>query len=167
MVGFGDLVRVIGIVVLEQILVDLFGHERGNLHPSGLGGDDFSGEVGLVCLTGARGEGVADLTLKILDKVLVALVGDNGQDVYIVNGCRIVHPVPVLVDADPHPPTHLLAAGDGVVAMFEHAHDEDVGVVPTLPQGGVGEDKPDRFLQGEEPLLVKCSATPPWPSGPR
>ncbi len=68
--------------------------------------------------------------------------------------CRVVHAIPMLVDADPQPPANFLTARDRVVAVFEHAHDEDIGVIPAFPQGGVGENEPDRFREGEQPFLV-------------
>ena len=68
--------------------------------------------------------------------------------------CRVVHTIPELVDADPQPPANFLTTRDRVVAVLEHAHDEDIGVVPAFPQGGVRENEPDRFREGEQSLLV-------------
>ena len=68
--------------------------------------------------------------------------------------CWVVHTIPELVDADPQSSANFLAARDRVVAVLEHAHDEDIGVVPAFPQGGVGENEPDRFREGEQPFLV-------------
>ncbi len=42
----------------------------------------------------------------------------------------------------------------GVVALLEHAHHEDVRVVPALAQRRVREDEPHRLLERQQPLLV-------------
>ena len=49
--------------------------------------------------------------------------------------CRVVHAVAMLVNANPQPPADFLAARDRVVTVLEHAHDEDIGVVPAFTKG--------------------------------
>ena len=69
----------------------------------------------------------------------------------------VVHPVAVLVDRQAQAAPDLLAPRNGVVAVLEHAHDEDVGVVPAFAQRGVGEDEPH--------WLRRRTAAAPCPSG--
>jgi hypothetical protein len=60
----------------------------------------------------------------------------------------------MLIDTNPQPPANFLTTRDRVVAVLEHAHDENIGVIPAFPQGGVRENESDRFREGEQPFLV-------------
>ena len=153
-IGVSNLIRVIGIVVLKEIPVNLLCHDRSNLHRSGFGSDNSSGKVGFVRFARACREGITDLALKISDKVLVTLACDNSQDVHVMDGRRVVHAIAMLVDTNPQSPANFLAARDRVVAVLEHTHNEDIGVVPAFPQGRMGENEPDRLRKGEQPFLV-------------
>jgi hypothetical protein len=51
-------------------------------------------------------------------------------------------------------PADLLPPRGGVVALLEHAHDEDVRVVPALAERRVGPDEPHGLLERQQPLLV-------------
>ena len=105
-------------------------------------------------LAGPGGERLGDLLLEPGDEVGVRLVGHDGQLVDVVDGDGVVHALAVLVDGDAETAADLLAAGDGVVALLEHPHHEDVGVVPALAKRGVGEDEPHRFVERQQALLV-------------
>jgi hypothetical protein len=92
-----------------------------------------------------RGRAASDSEISRLEaghEVGVGLVGDDGQFVDVVHRDGVVHPLAMLVNGQPEAAADLLTAGDGVVALLEHAHDEHVGVVPALAQCGVGEDEP-------------------------
>ena len=105
-------------------------------------------------LTRPGRERLSDLLLEAGDEVGVGLVGHDGQLVDVVDSDGVVHALAVLVDGQAKAAADLLAARDGVVALLEHAHHEDVGVVPALAQRRVGEDEPHRLVEGEQPLLV-------------
>ena len=93
---------------------------------------------------------VLDLLLQVLGELLVALGGDDGQRVDL----EAAQALAVLVDAEAQ------AAADGLAALALGAHLaqgadlEDVGVVPALPQGGVGEDELQRRLEAQQLLLL-------------
>ena len=59
----------------------------------------------------------------------------------------IVHSAATLVDADTETAPHFLATRDRVVTVFQHAHDEDVGIIPAFAKCRVGEDEPHRLLE--------------------
>ena len=95
-----------------------------------------------------------DLLLQRGDEGRVGLVCHDCQFVDVVNDDGVVDALPLLVDCQSQTSTDLLSAGDRVVALLEHSHDEDVGVVPAFAKRGVGEDEPYWFLERQQSFLV-------------
>ena len=91
-----------------------------------------------------------DFALKLGHKALVAFVGHHGQDV----DALISHPLAHLVYSQPHTAPDFLPLLHLGRRLVEGADLKDVGVVPSLPQGRVGEDERHRFAEGEQPLFV-------------
>ena len=154
LVRISDRVVLVHVVVLDQIFVERLGNgfpddrlARGRL-------DCFADEERDAGLAGPRGQRLGDLALEAGHEVRVGLVGHDGQLIDVMNGYGVVHPLSVLVDGQPQAPSDLLAAGDGVVALLEHPHDEHVGVVPSFAQRRVGEDEPHWFGEREQPFLA-------------
>ena len=59
-----------------------------------------------------------------------------------------VHALTVLVDAQAQAAAHLLALAHFAARLLERADLEYVGIVPALPQSGVGKDEPNRRALG-------------------
>ena len=90
-------------------------------------------------------------------KVLIALAGNNRQHIQVMHRCTTgggIHAVAVLVDAQAQATAHFLPLCNVAVGVLQGANLEDIGVVPTFPQGGMGEDEAGRLLEGQQPLLV-------------
>ena len=150
-----DLVVEVGVVVLDEVAIQQLGHVGVHDDLLSVRGDqDLVQEIGVVRLAGARGERVEHLALEPLGEILVALAGDDGEHVDLVDHFRRVHPVALLIHAQPHAAAHLLPLHDGAVAVLERADGEDVRVVPAFAQRGVREDEADRLVEGEQALLV-------------
>ena len=61
----------------------------------------------------------------------------------------------LLIDTQAQTAADLLAAADLRLRLgLQHTDLEHIGVVPPLPEGGVREEEPHRFIQAEQPLLV-------------
>ena len=154
LVGVGDCVVVVHVVVLDQVLVEGLGQSLLDDRLARWRLDRLAEEELGRRLTRPGRQGLGDFALEPGDEVGVGLVGDDRELVDVVDGDGVVHPLAVLVNGQAQPAPDLLATGDGVVALLEHAHDEHVGVVPAFTQRGVGEDEPNRFGERQQPLLV-------------
>ena len=93
---------------------------------------------------------VLDLFLEGGSKLGKALVGHDVKDIDIL----VLDAFTVLVHAQAQATAHLLAAGKGGLLLDQGADLKHVGVVPAFPQRRVGENKPQRTLKAEKPLLV-------------
>lgn len=74
MVGGRDLVALVGIIILQEISVDLPGYGRRDLENPVFGCNDLAREIGLGGLAGPGGQRVGNLGLKPGDKALVLVV---------------------------------------------------------------------------------------------
>src|SRR6185312_8413026 len=81
---------------------------------------------------------------------VVGLVGDDRQ----ARDLGVVDASAVLVDRQPKPAADLLPARDRGARVRERADLEDVGVVPALAQGGVGEEEAQRLVERQQLLLA-------------
>ena len=126
------LTPIVGVVVLHQIAVDLLGHCGAHFDRTLFGRDRLAGEISLRRLPRTRRQGFGNLLLQARNEILVAFARHHGQHVDVVHNSRMVHTVPMLVDAQAQSATHFLAPRNSVVAVLEHAHDEDVRIVPPL-----------------------------------
>ena len=91
-------------------------------------------------------EDIANAVLQILDEGGVVLAGDDRQAVDAVNILAQtvrIHANQVVVYANAQPASHLLPLLDGALGVPQGANLEDVGVVPALAQGGMGENETD------------------------
>jgi len=87
--------------------------------------------------------------LEAARKGLVGLVGDHRQ----AGDFTVVDPGAMLVDGQAQAASDLLATRDRRARVSQGADLEDVGVVPSLAQGRVGEDEA-QGLAGREQLLL-------------
>ena len=134
MIGRCDVAILIHEVVFDQETFQLFGqslvqHQLLILCLQGLAGEIFG-----VRLLWTGRKVLDDLFLERSNKALVALGRNHGQDIDFVDRHWVVHPLAIPVHGDAQPTPHLLAAGNRVLAIIvlEHAHHEDIGVVPTF-----------------------------------
>ena len=93
---------------------------------------------------------VLNLFLKGRGKFGKALVGHDVKDIDVL----VLDALAVLVHAQTQATAHFLAAGKGGLLLNQGADLEHVGIVPAFPQRRVGENKPQRTLKAEKPLLV-------------
>ena len=152
-----DPVAIVCIVVDRKIFVNLLGHSRINDHLLAIDHDGFAGEI----LDGSSQrtviENILDIGLKVRNESLVALAGDDGQHIDIVDTVAaglLIHAVALLVNAQAQAAAHLLPFSGLAVRVLQGADLEDIGIVPALPEGGVGEDEPGGFPEAQQPLLV-------------
>ena len=142
----------VDIILLDQSIDDRIGHRLVHSNRLACGGaQQFVFEQ--ICIDNARAirDGFRDFMLQALGKTLVALAGNNGQHVdilYLVPQQVGVHAFASLVDAEAQAAAHFLALAHLAAALLQGADLEHIGVVPTFPQGGVGEDKPHRRALG-------------------
>ena len=111
-------------------------------------------EVFHVGLLRTSHQALADFLLQACHKIRIALAGDYCQDVGIMNSGRIIHAVSLLIDAQAQPSSYFLTPGNGIVAVLEHAHHKDIGIIPAFPQGRVRKDETHRLRQGQKTFLV-------------
>ena len=78
-----------------------------------------------------------DLLLEVLGELLVALGGDDGQRIDV----EAAETLALLVDAESQPAADRLPPLALRAHLAEGADLEDVGIVPALLQGRVGEDE--------------------------
>ena len=93
---------------------------------------------------------VLNLFLEGGSKLGKALVGHDVKDIDVL----VLDAFTVLVHAQAQATAHLLTAGKGGLLLDQGADLEHVGIVPAFPQRRVGENKPQRTLKAEKPLLV-------------
>ena len=65
-----------------------------------------------------------------------------------------VHTGTCLIYTQPQSPANFLPFCCIAVGMFQCADLEHIRVIPALPQGGMGENKPGGLLKAEQPLLI-------------
>ena len=109
-IGAGDAVCIVGVVVLEQVLVDLLGQLRRDRHIASRSLQHLAGEEFFVGHLRACRQRVADVLLQCGHEVFVALAGHHGQHVHVVNDGGVIHAVAVLVDGQTQATPHFLAA---------------------------------------------------------
>ena len=147
------------IAVADQILVNglrqITGHFDG--FPVGVG-EHLVHEQLHIHLLGPVGQGLGKAGLERLGKLAEGHIGDQSQLVqflYFAAQYALIHPLALLVDAQAQAAPNLLATADLRFALgLQGADLEHIWVVPTFPKGRVGEDKPHRLVQAEQPLLI-------------
>lgn len=147
-----DPVAIVCIVVDRKIFVNLLGDSRINHHLLAIDHDGFSGEILDGSGQGTVIENILDIGLKVRNEGLVALAGDDGQHIDIVDTVAaglLIHAVALLVNTQTQAAAHLLTLGGLAVRVLQCADLEDIGVVPALPEGGVGEDEPGGFPEAQ------------------
>ena len=97
-IGAGDTVGIVGVVVLEQVLVDLLGQLRGDFHVAGGRLQHLASEEGFIGHLRTGRQRVADVLLQRRNEVLVALAGHHGEHIHVMDDGWMVHAVAVLVD---------------------------------------------------------------------
>ena len=107
---------------------------------------------------GAAGKGRRQPLLQGLRESAELHIGDERQLVQLLHRPAqdaFVHAFALLIDTQAQPAADLLAAADLRLRLgLQHTDLEHIGVVPPLPEGGVREEEPHRFIQAEQPLLV-------------
>ena len=147
------------IAVADQILVNGLRQITGNFDgfPVGIS-EHLVHEQLHIHFLGTVSQGLSQSGLECLGKFSEGHIGDQGQLVqllYLTAQYALIHPLALLIDTQAQTTPDLLAAADLRLALgLQSADLEHIGVVPALPEGGVGEDEPHRLIQAEQPLLV-------------
>lgn len=153
-----DVVIVVDVVVLDEVAVDVVRLPVADHFLVTVQNDGLSSEVILGRLGRAVVEVLAYAALKVGNEVLVAVACNDGQLVDLLHRVSQhgrIHPVAILVHAEPESPPDLLPLlRRRVAAVLERADLEDVRVVPSFPQGRVREDEAHGIVEREQPLLV-------------
>ena len=84
-----------------------------------------------------------NFALQTGDESLVAFARHDSKDVDSI----VVDALPGLIDWEPDTAAHLLPAFSLRSHLAERADLENVGIVPALAQGAMGEDEGDRLLE--------------------
>ena len=91
-----------------------------------------------------------DLALQVLGELLVALPGDHREGIDV----EAAQALAVLVHAKPKAAPDRLPPCELGPDVAQGAYLEDIGVVPSLAQGRMGEDELERLIEAQQLLLV-------------
>ena len=93
------------------------------------------------------GNSIGKLSLQALCKAVIALTGDDGQNIdglHIISKHVGVHTLAVLIDAQAQTATDLLPLANLAAALFQCTNLKHVRIVPAFAQCGVGENETHR-----------------------
>src|SRR5690554_3366658 len=116
-----DMIKIIGIIVFKQILIDLFCHNSINFKKSLFSYQLFPFKVIFIGKTRAFRKRFTDITLKTGNKIFITFTGNNGQNIGLMYRCRVIPAFTKAVKGNTKTTTNVLTAGDGVITMLESA----------------------------------------------
>src|SRR5574344_1031770 len=114
-------------------------------------------EVFCGCLCGAFTQCLPGLFLQRIYKMLIVLVGNDGELVDLMHGIAqtlIVHAVALLIHTDTQSAPHFLSLTNAALCMPECANLKYIRIIPALAQCRMGEDKPRRLVKRQQSFLV-------------
>ena len=147
----------IHIIVANEVLINCTRLPIIHLNRLTVDLNGFPGEILNRCLGGTIIQDILNLLLEVRNKRCVALAGDDGEDIDLMDfiaQCFRVHTIACLIDAQAQAAANLLPLLCGAVTVLQSTNLEHIRVVPTFPQSGVRENKPSRFFKGQQPFLV-------------
>ena len=147
------------IAVADKVFVDGRSQLRRDLDFAAVGiGKDFTKEQLRIDLLRPVSQGFRQAGLQRLRKLAELHVGDQRQFIQFLHLAAqhaLIHALALLVNAQPQAASDLLPTADvRVTLLFQRTYLEDIGIVPALPQRGVGENESHRLVETQQPLFV-------------